>query len=175
MRNAILIVLTVIIALVLANSVIAPTSEEASASASVTVNEFVDITITDRGAAGINFGGLDPGTNNNPEAAQTVFLGAINFTVQSTTNKNPVNVKLSGTDFSAVGNPNITISNVAADDDSTVDGGDGVNAAQISLSTAFQTLKTLSPASSQEIWYWLDVPSGQAAATYASTFSFRGD
>jgi|SRR3989338_9469448 len=168
MRNIIFAVLSSIVILVLANFAIGATSEEAGASASVTVNTFVDITITDRGAGGINFGGLDPGTIDNKEVAQN-GLGAINFSVELTTNKNPINVKLRGNNFNETGGSTIGISNVAADDDNTLVSGN------ITLSTAYKILKTLAPGEDTEIYYFLDVPAVQKAASYSSTFYFQGD
>ena len=155
--------------LLLVALVIAPTFEEATASASVTVNTFVDITITDRGTSGISFSSVDPGTNNNPGTQQNSTHGEVNFKVESTTNKNPTNVGLKASLFTS---PSFD-GNVTADDDATIDVFPDTQ--QTQLTTAFSTLKTLAPASSTEIWYWMDVPSAQAAASYTSTFGFRGD
>ena len=161
--------------LLLTNITIAPhqTSETTTATGSVTVATFVDITVTDRGASGINFGSLDPATNNNPEAAQTGSLGAVNFTVEPTTNKGTVNVKLNATSFS--GTPGSFDGNVTADDDANIDTSPETGSSQIQLTTVFPTLKTLTPGQSQEIWFWMDVPSAQGAGSYTSTFSFKGD
>ena len=142
--------------------------EEAGASASVTVNTFVDITITDRGAGGINFGSKDPGTLDNPEAAQN-GLGAVNFSVEKTTNKDPINVKLRGNNFNETGGSTIAISKAIADDDNSLVSGN------ITLATTYTLLKTLSPDTSTEIYYFLDVPTAQKAASYSSTFYFQGD
>ncbi len=175
MKNSLIAVIMPILVLAsfFAVPVLAPTFEEATATASVTVNTFIDITITDRGAAGINFGSLDPATNNNPEAAQTGLLGAVNFSVESTTNKNPTNVKLNASSFS--GGAGSFDGNVTADDDATPDQGVETGAAQLQLTTTMQTLKSLAPGASTEIWYWMDVPVSQATGSYTATFGFRGD
>ncbi len=172
MRKVIILIALIAPLLVLASVAIAPTFEEDVATATVTVNSFVDITIADNGAAGLSFGSLDPGTNNNPEAAQN-GVGAVNFTVQSTTNKNPVNVKLNATNFTS--GATTFNGNVTADDDNAIDNATETGAAQLQLTTTLQTFKTLSPGASTGIWYWIDIPSGQAALSYTSTFGFRGD
>ena len=169
MRNAIFVALSSILILILAIFAFGAISEEAGASASITVNTFVDITIADRGAGGINFGSLDPGTTDNKEVAQN-GLGAINFSVEKTTNINPVNVKLRGNNFNETGGITIIdISNAIADDDNILTSGN------ITLSTTFKILKTLAPDTDTEIYFFLDVPTAQKAASYSSTFYFQGD
>ena len=63
------------LAMVLVVAMTAPVmadASEGSQTASVTVNSYISSTITDAGATGINFGSLNPGTSDNPEAAQSV-------------------------------------------------------------------------------------------------------
>ena len=159
--------------LVLAGVALAPTFEESSATASVTVNTFVDITVTDRGTSGISFSSVDPGANNNNGTQQNSTHGEVNFKVESTTNKNPTNVKLKASLFNSSGTT--FDGNVTADDDNAIDTGSETGSAQIQVATTDTLLKTLAPSSSTEIWYWIDVPSAQAAASYTSTFGFKGD
>ena len=159
--------------------------EETSAGASVTVNEFVDITLTDAGATGFNFGSNDPSTTNNKEAAQTDGVGsalpAATVTREATSNVN-VKIRLKGDNF-AVGSDTLPVTNVAYDGDGAVDEGTDTGPyTQESLSTTYPTgsgtndpWATLTSGSPDvEIWFWLDVPSGQAAGTYSSSFSFEG-
>lgn len=156
----------------------APTFEESSAPASVTVNEFVDITLTDAGAAGFAFGSLDPGILNKNETAQSDGANspAATVTREITSNVN-VLVRLQGADFTSGGNT-LAVTNVSYDDDGAVDQGiDSGIYAQTNLTItypvgAWATLTSGSP--NVNVWFWLDVPSGQAAGSYSSTFSFKG-
>lgn len=176
MRNAIFAVLSSIVILILANFAIGATSEVASASASVTVNQFVDITLTDAAPGGFSFGG-DPGTANNAEASQDGVTPAATVTREATSNVD-VNVRLKGTDFTGAAGT-IAVINVAYDDDGLVDELPGEpSLAQNDMTTdypgaAYATLTSGSP--SVKIWFWLDISSRQAAGNYASTFSFEGN
>jgi len=153
--------------------------EEASASASVTVNSFVDISLTDAGAAGFAFGSDDPGTSNNKEAAQTdgvaSVLSAATVTREATSNVD-VFIRLKGEDFTT-GGDTIAVSNVKYDDDGEHTEGSETNLPVTDMTTtypgsAYTTLTSASP--DLKVWFWLDIPSGQAAGSYTSTFSFDG-
>jgi len=172
-------VLSSIIILVLVNFAIGATSEVTSASASVTVNTFVDITLTDAGAAGFAFGSNDPGTSNNKEVDQTEgvssILPAATVTRETTSNVG-VKVRLKGTDFTG-GAGTIAISNAKYDDDGAHTEAPETNLPVTTMTTAYPgteytTLTAVSP--SVKIWFWLDIPTGQAAGSYSSTFSFEG-
>jgi len=162
-------------------------SEEASAGASVTVNTFVDITLTDAGTGGFAFGNLNPDTQNNKEADQTdgaaSILSAATVTRQATSNVD-VLVRLKGSTFVNNGDT-LPITNVDYDDDGEVDvtGAGEIGLTQETLQTTYPSTAgtdnpwaTLTGASTTvKIWFWLDVPSGQAAGSYTSTFSFEGN
>jgi len=167
-------------------AVFGATSEEASASASVTVNTFVDITLTDTAGGGFIFGSLDPGTTNNKEAAQTdgntSTTGAATITRETTSNVD-VLIRLKGDDFT-VGSDTLAVTNVDYDDDGGVDQGvDSGTYTQETLSTTYPsgagtndpwaTLTSGSP--TVKVWFWLDVPTAQAAGSYSSTFAFEGN
>ena len=164
--------------LMIVGVVMAFTFEEASAGASVTINSFVDITLTDTGIAGFRFGSLDPGDTNIPEDDQNVTT----VTPAATVTRNPtsnvdVKVRLKGTNFVSSGD-NIPIGNVDYDDDEFVDDADSGNLAQTTMTTTYPvseyaTLDSGSP--DLDVWFWLDVPTSQAAGNYASTFSFEGN
>jgi len=76
--------LAMVLVMAMAVPVMAAASEE-SETASVTVVAYISSTITDAGAAGMNFGSLNPGTSDNPELAQN-GAGAINISVGAETN-----------------------------------------------------------------------------------------
>ncbi len=59
---------------------------ESTKSASVTVRSYISATVTDYGAAGVNFGSLDPGTSNNVEVAQAPSTGAVQVAVGAESN-----------------------------------------------------------------------------------------
>lgn len=176
----IFLAIAALMALVLANFAIGVTSEEASASASVTVNTFVDITLTDAAPSGFSFGSLDPGTTNNKEAAQTdgvsSTLPAATVTRETTSNVD-VKVRSKGTNF-VVGANTLAVSNVKYDDDGAHTEGAETSLPVTNMATtypvaAYATLTAGSP--SVKIWFWLNVPTGQAAGAYTSTFSFEGN
>lgn len=153
-------------------------TDEESASASVTVNQFISITLVDAGSAGFSFGSLNPGIVNSNESAQVAGVSSItsaaNVTNDAVSNVN-ANITLKGTDFTVDGNT-LLISNVTYDDDGAVDQGAETLLAQANLTTAYPGVayKVLAPDKSLALWFWLDVPSAQSAGSYTSTFSFRG-
>jgi len=170
----IFLVLIAIISLVLIQNVI---PAEESISASVNVNEFLDTTVTDKGSTGFSFGNLDPGTTNNKETAQTDGSGstspAVEVTNEATSNVD-ANMSFKGTNF--VGAGTIPINNAKYDDDGAVDEPSDSGAQnQTRLATDYpgNAYATLSPGNSIDIWFWLDVPTSQAAGSYSSTFTFQ--
>lgn len=97
------------------------------------------------------------------------------MTRQPTSNVN-IAIRLKGTDFTGTGGT-IAITNVDYDDDGGESDGDSGNLAQTGMEIAYPgslyaTLTSGSP--TLDVWFWLNVPGGQAAGTYASTFSFQG-
>ena len=129
--------------------------------ASVTVSEYISITIADANSDGINFGTLTPGTDNNTEAAQDAVTPAVTITVESDSNTN-VDLEISGTDFDVT----FTIDNALY-----ALAYDGTQAAMSTTDTEFAS--DLAPGATQDIWHWLDVPVGVTAGAYGSTFSYK--
>jgi len=171
-------ILISLMALVLANFAIGAVTDEESVAASVTVNTFISITLTDAGNGGFAFGSLDPGTENEKEADQTDGAASVDpaatVTNDAISNVN-ADVKLKGTDFTS--GDTLPITNVAYDDDGAVDEGTDTGPLnQSSLTTSYpgSAFVTLTPGSNVDIWFWLDVPTSQAAGAYTSTFSFEG-
>jgi hypothetical protein len=142
---------------------------EATQPASVTVNTYISATITDRGAGGINFGALNPGTTDNPELAQD-GLGAINITVAAETNVVcKIGLKGSG-DFSGGGH-SFALGNAKWNTDNTTAGATDMTIpyAQIGTDT------TPATARSQEVWHWISIPANQQPAIYGTTFYYKAD
>lgn len=160
-------------------------SEEASAGATVTINTFVDITLTDTGTAGFAFGSLDPSDINKKEADQVdgaSVTPAATITRETTSNVD-VKIRLKGDDFT-VGTDNLAVTNVDYDNDGLEgEGTDTGPYTQETMQTTYPTgggfddpWATLTSADpTVKIWFWLDVPGGQAAGSYTSSFSFEGN
>jgi hypothetical protein len=157
-------------ALVLVATMAAPAMAlEQTQPASVTVNTYISATITDAGAAGINFGALNPGTTNNPEAAQN-GLGAINITVAAETNV-VCKIGIKGDDpFSDGGSNSFALSNAQWKTSNTPPG--------TSMTTSYAQIgtdTTPGTARSQEVWHWINIPANQAPAVYTTTFYYKAD
>jgi spore coat protein CotH len=158
--------------------------EEASTSSSVTINSYVDITLSQ---VPVKFGSIDPGTtetqaddgSSNDYDSDTQIDGfPMRITVESTTNED-VDIHLKGDDWSDGGTNSFGIGNVTIDDDSTLNEGTETGLAEDSLTTAYGgantgyfediTAPSGGPAVNKDLYFWLDVPSAQAAGAYSTT------
>ena len=139
---------------------------EDNVPASVTVNEYISFTVTDAGAAGINFGSLNQGTTDNPEADQGA-AGAVTLTVGAETNVN-CNIQTKGSGDFSDGTHTIALNNAKWDKDSDVAGA-------TTMATSYATIdtSTAGTAKSVDVWHWLSIPSDQYAATYTTTFYYQ--
>lgn len=132
--------------------------------AQVVVNAFTSVTITPC-ASPLSFGSGNPGTNDLAVACQNGG-GAVTVTNNPVSNGN-INVDTKGTNFTSSGN-NITVNKIEFDESNA-------KPSPTALSEAFQASSAaVTPGSSVGIWYWLDIPSGQAAGTYSGTLSVKG-
>jgi len=136
---------------------------EDSATATVTVNTFISITIGTC-TGGLVFGaGEDPGAVDVAIACQDVSTAAATVTNDAISNVN-VDVQVKGSDFS--GGP-IAVSNVEYDEAND-------QASKTTLTTTYVTTTAgVTPSSTASVWYWLDIPGNTAAGTHTSTFSFQ--
>lgn len=178
------LLLTLVISLLLLASVVMAIEQaspvEQPTSASVGVNEYIDFTITVNNAtAGLNFGDLNPNTNDNPAIPNPI----VTLTVGSPTNID-VHIYLKGTDFDDGSGHTLSVSNVKYDDDGTLgEGGSETDWAEGTLSTGYQaspgwgtiTAPAGGPAETKDVYHWLSVPSGQYAGSYTSTFTYKAD
>lgn len=172
--------------LVLTVSLVMAALEEATAGATVTVNEFLDITLS--GAVPIAFGTHDPGTNNNPANPDgNNAPQAVTITIETTTNV-VTDTFLKGNNW--VTPAALAISNVLYDDDEKLLGGSNdvvtetVETTLIpkNLATTYTGANTGffedvacpcgSGASVKSVHFWLSVPAGQQAGAYTSTNIF---
>ncbi|MBI2452371.1 hypothetical protein HYV50_04835 [Candidatus Pacearchaeota archaeon] len=131
--------------------VFAATSQ--STTASVSVNEFLSVTLSN---APINFPNMDPGQTSNASVGNGFPLTA---TIGSETNVNVnVTTKADQTNFIS-GSNNLSVSNMEWSTNSSFPGTD--------YSTSAATVcKGISASSTCNIYHQLNVPSGQAAGAY---------
>ena len=160
----ILISLTLVLMLVAVMTT--PVMAEDSKTASVTVNEYISFTVTDPGAAGINFGSLNQATTDNAEVDQGV-AGAVTLTVAAETNVD-CNIQTKGSGDFTDGTHNVALSNAKWDKDSGVAGATTITTSYATIDTS-----TAGSAKSVDVWHWLTIPSGQYAATYTTTFYYQ--
>ncbi|MDY6916368.1 MAG: hypothetical protein SVP26_00220 [Chloroflexota bacterium] len=130
--------------------------------------DIISFTVTDNGGgAGLCFGAVDPGTDDNPDDGQGAGAGAVTLTVGSETNVD-CTIQVCGDDFECAA-VFITIGNAKWDTDSSVAGATAMTSdytTDIGYSTAYAEW-------SQDVWHWLSVPGAQPAGTYTSTFYYR--
>lgn len=139
---------------------------EVGKGATVTVNEWINFTVTDPGDSGLNWGDLNPGETDQPEVAQN-SSGAVTLKVAAETNVN-CNIQVKGTDFTGTPSGTITIDNAKWDTDSGVSG-----ATTMSTTYATITTSTAGTLTEQDVWHWLTIPSAQVAGSYSSTFTYQ--
>ena len=122
-------------------------AEEQPVTATVTVSEYMSITLADSGDAGIQFGSVAPGTTDNPDVAQNDTTPSVNITVELETNVDVNLTKWHTSNNTATATP---------------------------LTTDYTNFATnVTPGSSIALWHWLTIPAGQPAGGYNSTFSYK--
>ena len=163
MKKRAISILAIAALLVASVSIPCIAAEDATLPASVTVSEYISITITDNGTAGINFGTLDPGTYDNPEIESNSVNASLRITVDAESNIN-VDLQISGTDFGGT----FTVDN--AKYSTTID---GTKEAMSTVDTTIVGADDMAPGEYVNIWHWLDVPASLPAGTYGSTFSYK--
>ena len=169
------VLISLTVALMLVMLMAAPAmAVEQTKTASVTVNSYISFTVTDNGAAGVNFGSLDPGATDQPESAQSAIEGALQLTVGSETNQD-VTISLKGTDFSD-GINTMLVSNVKYDDDNSPnEGGSDTGKTEGAMSTTYASWYGVNAGSGDttECYHWISIPSAQDPGTYTSTFYYQ--
>jgi hypothetical protein len=153
----------------------AATTSVQTTTSNVTVNVYVSIVLSPDLAAGVRFGNLDPGTNDNP--ATNCAGSNCNITVSSDSNINVDIVLKANAALTRQGGTE-TIPLTAYTWNSTAQG-QTPNLPGYALQTSYDyTNKVgagLTPGTVR-IWKaWLDIPAAQRAGTYNNTLYFCGD
>jgi hypothetical protein len=146
-------------------------SEEEVTSSSLTVSApsaIVDITLSN---VPINWGTLSSGTENN--LAQVNAGNPATLKVESTTNVN-VDIYIKGTDWSDGSGHTITAGNAYYDNDNIAGG-----AKWTVLNTSYAAgpdlgfWEDITPGTSENSYWFMDIPAGQWAATYSNNIYFK--
>ncbi len=165
-RLPIILVLVVVVAGTIALPVAA--QNPVPKTASVTINEIINFTVTDYGDPGVNFGTLMAGDQNKREEAQVANGGAVQLRVGAETNV-ACNVQMKGEgDFRNSTGQSIPLGNAKWNTtDST--------SPSYPMTTSYATIFASTPGAvrAESIYYWLSVPSSQAAGTYTTTFWYQ--
>ena len=151
--------------------VAAGTSVTHSEAESATVNSYVDTSIT---SATISFGSLDPTTTNNAASENPI-------TLTNTANSNTaVDVYLQSTDLTGAGTigvSNIKVSKTAVGaKTSLVKSGANPEWLSCAASPCIGNegyVENLAKSTTQDFYFWLDVPGGQNAGAYTGTLSIK--
>lgn len=162
------LIVSLVIAMMLVAVLAAPAMAVSdTVPASVTVSEYISFTVTDNGAAGLQFGSLDPGTTNEPEAAQN-GTGAVTLTVAAETNVG-CDIQVKATDFT-YSTYTIAITYAKYGITSTLG-----TATAFAAADTYYTLDTSTAlaAKTVDVWHWLSIPSVQEAGSYSSTFTYQ--
>lgn len=153
-------------------------SDTDSATATVTVNQYVSITLTDYGTSGLDFESLDPNTSNNPEKEQGASTGAVKVKNDDVSNVQ-VNLYVMAdqfcTDYSTCSGISPEYKFAVTNVKYHTSDASGSATAFTTANTYVDTLVDLAVGGSQDLWYWIDIPGGQVADVYNSSFGFKGD
>ena len=166
------VLISLVLAVVLMLAVAAPAmaaAVETSKTATVTVNEYINATLTDNGTSGINFGSLDSGTSNNPADGQPA-TGAVTMTIGAETNV-AVKTGVKGVDFSDGASHTIAIGQASWNTTNTP----GTATAMTTSYAQVGSDSTPGVQQIQQIYHWLSIPNGQYPAAYTSTFTYKAN
>jgi len=151
-----------------------PQTSVQTTTSNVTVSVYISISLSTPLASGVQFGQLNPGTNDNPSSTCTNY--ACNITVSQDTNVNvdivikdnaPLTKSATG---AYIGNGNYTWN--------STDGSTMPSLPGFALSTSYDYTNkvgsNVAPGNLRTWQAWLDIPTGQEAGTYnnlSGTFS----
>lgn len=142
----------------------------AGKAASVTVKTYISATITDNGDTGINFGDLNPGDTDKPEAAQGGATGAIHITVGTEVN---ATVKVSTEAAGDWSGPSALLTV----DKGTVNSSDNTGT-DTAMSTSYQQVGSdigAGTGGTVKVYHWISVPNGTTAGDYSNTYYYKVD
>lgn len=141
---------------------------ETNATVTVTINTLVDVSLIN---ITIDFGSLDPGTNDNPNINNPLRV-RININTNTQTN-----LTMKGTgDFSSNGY-SFGLGNLTYSNESDV-------ASSISMTTSYTSpccefsnwINIPEPSAvpeDRDVWFWIDIPTGQTAAAYQTKVTIK--
>lgn len=158
--------MTLILVAVLAMPAVA--QDEEYVTASVTVTEYINLTIADPIPPGVNFGDVSAGSANVSEVSQNATAGAVILTVHSDTNVD-CNIQIMGSDnFTDGAGHELLLSNAKWSVTDNVSESTPMSAAYATIGTSTASVDAV-----VDVWHWLSIPSDQYAATYSATFYYR--
>lgn len=178
MKREILISAGVILSVLVLGVFVMAGLPEQDVGATVAVNEFLSVTLSDPVApVDVAFGPLDQGDLDKPDLEQSVGRPAITMTNDPVSNVD-VNIDVKGTDFSSASTgATIAVGAVTYDDDDIPSESVEMPNVEATLLTTYPGTPYYSgvtPSNSVGFWFFMDVPTPQKAATdYTSTFTFR--
>ena len=153
---------------------------EHTVTASVSVNTYVSTTLFDSGTEGVNFGNWNPGDTDKGEQDQNDTTPAISIKNEPISSVS-IKVDVKGTDFEKSGDPTITmpVTQVTYDDDNNPNEDEEVETGKDETllqndypATPYYT--NVAPGETADFWFFIDIPEGQQAGAYRSTFTFNG-
>ena len=145
------------------------TTSTQTTTSNVTVNVYVAIALTTPLASGVQFGNLDPGTNDNPSSTCTNY--ACNITVSSDTNVNVDIVTKVNAYLTRQGGTE-TIETQYWNSSLIQQPSTPAYQFQTSYDYTNKVASNLEPGSNVIFDTWLTIPSGQKAGVYNNTIYF---
>jgi hypothetical protein len=157
------IIISAVMALMLVAVMVTPVmaATEQSVGASVTVGQVISITLTDAGAAGINFGPVTPPVTEQGDVAQSSGTPAIKVVVAPETNTN-VDISIRGT----IATGNLALSNWLYSKDFAKTGITGLTDSYVGVYSAVG-------AGNYDFYHWITVPSGTPSGSHTITVSYQ--
>jgi hypothetical protein len=132
---------------------------EQQATASVSVDEFISITLSDEGTSGINFGSVDPDGSTYGDLDQSDGTPAIEVVVGGETNVS-VDIGIKGETAGALALTNWKYSET-------------FGGAKTSLPAAYAAVYTAEGVGSYDFYHWVTVPNATASGTYNATVYYK--
>lgn len=166
---------------------VAPTSVVSSTASNVTVNSYISFALSTNLSMGIQFGSVDPATNDNNATIGSgnanyngtgnttfwMYLGADSNANGDFCIKDNESLRNGGTGIPTIGNGNFTYANA------TIAQGNNFTSPDMSLDSgitiAYEKLRQTNHAPDARLFvrFWLDVPTAQPPGIYNNLVSFK--
>lgn len=135
-------------------------------AASVTVKTYISMTISDTNSDGVQFGAVDPNSNNNPDVAQSTTDSTVPSVTLTAGSENNATITVEG-------KLNAAWSGTWATADTSY-GLDFYDDSETSYTTDYATLKSgVAASGTAKLWHFIDIPAGAAAGTQQNTIYFQ--